>query len=560
VFQFIVVVRTMVFWTTEQHIPEQKPPEDPHDFDDILAARTPTSWDQDEDVFVNDNDVSPDSSVGEPDENKEDIEIYVEERKKPETCSFSFFPWSFNTPDDKVDETRQVQETTTNASDMAMSPRDTQNTEAAEVPLDESIPPSDRVKVPFDECPLTVESAQSSGRSLTVEKVSEVESDSPFGQPIQKENSPLVTVSGNNKSSESEDGHPGKENEVSATVLTQRLQVGLSNPTFRDVSSTDALVNNLEAVARRIDALSDEIEEYRAMDSTSVKLQKSTSWDCSESLIVGKLSIDGDFKGIDTKVADEIEQCRSGEVVDPLGPELSDAIEDFIEACRTMDSTGSNVKKTSSVEYTESLIRKLSTDNDCMDTPDDEVEEDSSGAGLSGISIMKGRIYHPPSSSHKKTLITKDIDSLDERPLFDEIQKSSISTATSLPKTFDVPTVSIERPTEITHKLETIDQEPPRRAILKKEVVTPTSSRDEMSLTSSLKKVSFAQELFETCPSSTSDLDFDYMKHAFEGENGKNRCDEASVDEESIEESFFEESEYADRNRSPWFSLLLQAK
>jgi hypothetical protein len=379
--------------------------------------------------------------------------------------------------------------------------------------------------------------------------VSEVESDSPFQQPIQKENSPSITMSGSNKSSESEDGHPGKENEVSATVLTQQPQVGLSSPTSRDASSTDAFVNNLGVVAQRIDALSDEIEEYRAMESTSVKLEKSTSRDGSESLIMGKLSIDEDFKANDIKVADEIEQCRSGEV-DPLGPELSDAIEDFIEACRTMDSTGSKVKKTSSVEYTESLIRKLSTDNDCMDTPDDEVEEDSSDAGLSGISIMEGRIYHPPSSSHKKTLITKDNGNL---------QKSSISTATSLPKTLDVRTVSIE-PTEITHKLETIDQEPPQRATLKKEVVTPTASRDEMSLTSSLKKVSFAQELCETCPSSTSDLDFDYMKHAFEGENGKNRCDEASVDEESIEETFFEESEYVDRNGSPWFSLLLQAK
>ena len=111
-------------------------------------------------MFENDNDVSPDSSVGEPEKIKEDIEIYVEEPKKPVTSSFSFFPWPFNTPDDKADE-RAKSKIQLQSFGQAMSPRDTQNTEAADVPFDERIPPSDGVEVPFDECPLTVESAQS---------------------------------------------------------------------------------------------------------------------------------------------------------------------------------------------------------------------------------------------------------------------------------------------------------------------------------------------------------------------------------------------------------------
>ena len=365
-------------------------------------------------------------------------------------------------------------------------------------------------------------------------------------------------MNGNNESSESgqeNDGYSDKENEVSATVSTQRPQVGLSSPTSRDTSSIDDLVNNLEAVARRIDALSDEIAECRTMDSTSVMMQKSTSVDFSESLVMGKLSVDREFKVNDMKVADEVEQCRSEEV-EPLASVLSDGIEE----CRTMDSTGSKVKRTSSIEYTESLIRKLSTDKDCMDIPDDEVDEDDSGAALSGIPMNgDAKIFHPPSSSRKKTRITKDIDNLEDH-LFDEIhQIRSIDTINSILEEVDKPIDSIE-PTEVINELETIDQEPPKRSLLKKGVVPSTSCRDEMSLSSSSKKVRFAEEIYETCPSSTSDLDFDYMKHAFDGEDGKDMYDEASVDEESNEDSLFEESDNTGEKSSPWFSFLLQAK
>lgn len=565
----------MVFWTVEQPKPEKRDyreaPDDAHDFDDILSARTPTSWDEADvlDVFEFENDVSPDSSVGNPEDIKEDVKACTEEPSSPNTVLFSFFPWPFTSPDDTttVEAPRRVQDTVPVVSSAQLPPR-RHNEDVTEVPFDERIPLSDGVEVPFDECPLSVDKVESSGptepahpssTARTPEEESEnygIEYDSIEQQHDESPNGSQYEC----LEKDDEEEHSDKENVFSSdTLLTERPQMGLSSGRSLNRSSIDALVSNLEAVARRMDALSDEIEECRTMDSASLMMQQSTSIDHSESLNRTFLVKKEVQSNVETHV-DEIEECRSEDVAP-----LIQAPSDGIEECRSLDSASFVVKRTSSIEYTESLIRKLSKDRDCLENPEDEIEEYLSG-DVSVPKIREGKVFHPPSTLEKPTRIAKDIDNLED-PSFDEIQEiRTIDTANSILETIDETAVSS---LEKVHELETI--EPPTHKSFKKESSeAPTPSRDEASVASS-KKVSFAEELYETCPSSTSDLAFDYMHHDLNEEDGKvkhkyikdsqDMYDDDTVDEESVDDdSLFEVHEYGRNKQSPWFSFLVQAK
>jgi len=563
-------------------------------FDDILASRTRGSWD-DEPEFESNNDVSPESSVGEPEEILEDLEEEVPVENPPSPVNHamsSLFLWPFRNAEQNTRmEASQANDDapeppllkvasseTTKSEELPTTELVSMRVELKEeedgievVPFDERIPPSDGIQVPFHECPLKVETFISIGSKEINEKEEEDYGD--VLAPIEEEDSDASKNSRYEclEITEEEEESSEKENASSdATPWDQRSRALMEGTSSRPQSSIDDLVANLETLARRLDALSDGIEECRSIDSASFsvhQINSKCSTECADSLL-RTLSAEREYEFRPETRNDEVEQSRSADCLS--------------EECRSEEELLVPTGRDSKMYHPPSVSHKstpIKRDiEDLADPSFDEIQEIR--AAESANSILQGAPSleeTPPSLEETPPSLEETLPSLEETPPSLEETPPSLE---ETPPSLEEPSPSLE---EASPSLEETspsikatspssdeispshDETSVTPSILK---TTPPASHDEVSEGTSSKKVSFSEQLYETCPSSHSELDFDYMRHSFDEDNvvvdkmGRSyrRVIKDSQEYEDASVDYYP-YEYESRRRSrSWFSLLAQAK
>ena len=471
-------------------------------FDDILSVRTRTSWEGGEREFENDNDVSPDSSVGAPEDVEDDIEdekVHTKDSSSPINNEYStLFPWPFHHNEEEAPKLQRVDSIQTFRDDeisltTSILEVDTLRLEKFEGPTSEGVEqaPFDGIEVPYDECPLPAESAESTESNESAEIYEEalpsmasapeepeayiVEDSSFMLSTIHEEGSgdlsknSRYSVVGKDTEEEEEEELSDKENTIKESPRSSERPHAGATP-----ASIDSMVNDLEALARRLDAISDEIEQCRSMDSINSKLPQTNrkeegkcSNECSASLL----------------------RTLSAETPAELSLE---AHKNEVRQCRSAEAQQKHVGK-------------------------------------------RSKVFHPPAMPDRKAVIKKDLSVIAD-PSFDEIQH--VRSTESVNSILKVP-----------------------------------NSHDDVFVSES-KKVRFSEVVCEACPSSHSELDFDYMRHSFDEDKASSvdskfvakrskqdyndTKDNREEFDDSIDEDLYEDDEYERPNS--WYSLLVQAK
>lgn len=446
----------------EPHHQDTKGIED-DDFDAILATRTRTSWDQDDAEFENTNDVSPDNSVGNPEEADMEVVDNASVQGQEDNEAPVLFPWPFNPPaaEQAADPSSDVDAYRGNAIDQNTSLPQAAQSESTkkivhhllyEVPFDEPIPRSDGFGVPFDDRLLcneveTVKHAESVDHSQEGPPLMDLASKEETETFVVEECSgsllPTVVEDDLSKKSRRVDadqkyGYFDKKNEMIETSLSQSPRVLLERSNAQ--GSIDNMFTNVESMYQRIDTRSDNIQDYHTLGAVNSFSQTASSAECTDAMMRNQSTEKDDIAMTNETPFDEIQASRSSD-------------EDVLKTTR---------------------------------------------------SNSKNKVFHPPSMHEKNTKIARDMEALED-PSFDDFQEIRRAESTN--------------------------------SILK---CSKTPSHDESSATLS-KRVSFAENLYETCPSYQSDLALDYMHHNFEDE-GK-PCHKNVIFEDNDEEESSSSSE-----------------